>query len=166
MKQFLSLIAALVIATALTGCSNLYNSTPEFAQADQAYWQTRSLAVSVRGSDRQSKISEVKAGELFYANCDTFSRTVADLLIDQGADPAEVYLVIVEIPVKGFVWEKRADKWQRVRADVHQIVEYKGLAIDNRWGVVPVKDLEWEYEFVRKMNLADQRWIAWDLNAL
>lgn len=161
MKHFITAIATLTIVLALTGCSSLYNSTPEFAKANDAYFKVKSLAVPVRGAERKSQIDKVAAGELFYANCDTFSRTVADMLVlEYDADPAEVWLVNVSLPVKGFVWINNGNSWHRVKEEPHQIVIYRDLAIDNRWGVVPVKDLEWEYRFNRKMNMKDQKWVA------
>ena len=141
----------------LMGCSNLYNSTPEFAAADKAYWKVKALALPYRGAERKSQLDKVKAGEPFYSNCDTFSRTVADLLVDQGAKPSDVWLVVVSTPVNGIVWEKRFGKDRRIKVFYHQIVEYKGIAIDNLNGVLPMADLR-NYTFVKKMNMKDRKW--------
>ena len=156
MKNWLlSLIAVCLIS----GC---FNKTPEFTQAQDAHLRTYALAAQVRGADRISQAAKVRAGERFYANCDTYSRTVADLLVsDYGADPSQVWLVQVDIPVKGFVWENQNGKWQRIKASKNQVVLYKGLVLDNRWRpVVTVKDLGFEYEFVKKMNIQDKQWVA------
>jgi hypothetical protein len=157
MKHLIAILAII----ALTGCSNLYNSTPEWATAVDVYHDVDHLAVQVRGADRESKADEVRGKELFFANCDTYSRTVADLLVnDYGADPADVWLVQVRIPVKGFVWEKVGNKWIRIKSTPHQIVMWQDIVIDNLWGVVPVKSLEWRYRFDSKMSMEDPKWVA------
>lgn len=147
----------------LMGCSKLDTTLPEYGLASDAKAKVHSLAVPVRGTERKSQLDKVLAGELFYANCDTYSRTLADLLIHRGADPAEVWLVNVSIPVAGFVWVNRGNGWKRVKADPHQVVLYRGMALDNRWpGVLTVKDLEWKYKFNKKMNMQDRQWVAWE----
>ena len=161
MKQYL--YAAIVcwsvcLMTLLSGCSNLYNSTPEFATAYEVQGRVHALAAQVRGAERVSRAEAVRNGERFYANCETYARTVADLLVnDYGADPAEVYLVTVHIPAKGFAWVYENGKWGKDKGIGHMIVEYQGWIIDNRWnGVLTRKDLEWEYEFVGKKAWADK----------
>jgi hypothetical protein len=174
MKQYLNAAVVCFVCAALViwlmGCgpaakifsSGLDTTTPEFAAVQDAHLRTYHLAAQVRGADRVSKADEVRRGERFFANCDTYSRTVADLLVtDYGANPAQVWLVRVRIPIQGFAWEKAGGKWVRVKSSRHQIVLYKGLVADNRWqAVVTVDDLEWRYRFDQKMNLQDQKWIA------
>jgi hypothetical protein len=175
MKQYLNAALVCFVCAALViwlmGCgpaakiftSGLDTTTPAFAAIQDAHLRTYHLAAQVRGADRVSKADEVRRGERFFANCDTYSRTVADLLVtDYGADPAQVWLVQVDIPVVGFVWDQQpSGKWQRVKAEKHQVVLYRGMVSDNRWRpIVTAKDLEWEYKFVRKMNLQDLKWVA------
>jgi len=148
MKYLISIIAALF----LTGCSTLYNSTPEFSDAYEVQGRVHTLATQVRGADRTSQADKVRAGERFFANCETYARTVADLLVnDYGADPAEVYLVTVHIPPRGFAWVYENGKWGRDTGSRHMIVEYQGWVIDNLWnGVLTLEDLEFDYEIISK----------------
>jgi len=140
MKQ---LIASLAIVATLTlgGCSNLYNSTPEFFAVTGNTTQDNYLGVSHTGQ-----------------NCEAFSQAIAAKLIEFGADPCKVWLVKARIPNKGFVWVNYGNGWYREKAQYHQIVIHEGMAYDNQWGVVPVKELEWEYDFTSKMNMEDQQW--------
>ena len=156
------IILIAILAIALTGCSNLYNSTPEFAAAYQAHGDTYALAAQVYEAERVSQAAKVRAGERFYANCDTYSRTIADLLVsDYGADPAEVWLVQVTGKSKGR-WMTSASRRVSMPVTDHQIVLYRGCVIDNRWRpVLTLEDLEWEYAFLRKQNMADKKWVAW-----
>lgn len=162
MKRVITAIATLAIVLALTGCSSLYNSTPEFAAAYDAHGKTYHLAAQVRKAERVSMADKVRKGERFLANCDTYSRTIADLLIeDHGADPAEVWLVQVTGRSKG-MWITRNSRRVEMPVDIHQVVVWKGIVIDNRWKpVLTLDDLEWEYDFLRKKNMKDQKWIAW-----
>jgi hypothetical protein len=156
------LCVVVLLAWGFYGCAGIDTGTPEFKSISDAHSRTYRLASQVRGADRESKADEVRAGERFFANCDTFSRTVADLLVtDYGADPADVWLVQVDIPVVGFVWEQQPNgKWKRILADRHQVVLYRGLVSDNRWWpIVTMEDLKFDYRPVRKMNMRDKEWV-------
>lgn len=64
--KHLIIIAALVIAltiTLLTGCSKLYNSTPEFSNVLDAKARVDRLASYARGADRVSRVDAVNAGQ-------------------------------------------------------------------------------------------------------
>lgn len=161
MKYLIASIICFIFAfftLTFMGCSN---KTPEFAEAYEAQGQVHSLATQVRGADRASQLNSVLEGKRFFANCETFARTTADLLIHNGAKPEDVWLVVVEMPVRGFVWEQWGGKWHRIKSDRHMIVEYRGYVIDNRFNaVLTQKDLEWEYAWIKRQNMKDQKWIS------
>jgi hypothetical protein len=149
---------AIVIALLVWGLYGCAPKSPEFRAAYDVHGRVYHLAAQVREADRESKADQVRAGERFYANCDTYSRTIAELLIsDHGADPADVWLARVSQKRKG-MWIARSNT-VHLPVEHHQIVIYKGYVIDNRWrAVLSVKDLEWEYHFGLAQNMQDQAW--------
>lgn len=120
-------IAVLTLAWALFGCAS-----PKVNLAHEAEWQVRQLAHQVIDAPRTSQIDKVHAGETFRANCETYARTVADLLIEYGADPEEVWLVRVGVPMRGISLWDFGKGFIRMPIMYHMIVYYKGVIIDNR----------------------------------
>jgi hypothetical protein len=152
MKQFI-IITAIALATMLTGCSSLYNSTPEFSSALDAKARVDHLAGYARGAERVSQIDAVNAGQPFMANCETWARTLADLLIQDVADPADVALVIVKMKPNrpGKTWYPEDER--------HMLVEYKGMLMDRSWpGLLAYDDLEYEYDFQLRQSMAGGGW--------
>lgn len=120
-------IAILIIAYLLNGCA----TSPAYRAAYNAEFQVRRLAIPVLYSDRWSHIEHVEAGKPFRANCETYSRTIADVLVKDGADPAEIWLLIGRI------------KGTQVK---HMVVYYDGIIIDGRKPYVSAFDVvphEW-----------------------
>lgn len=148
------IVAIAVLAIMLTGCSSLYNSTPEFSSALDAKARVDHLAGYARGADRVSQIDAVNAGQPFMANCETWARTLADLLIQEGADPADVALIIADPK------PNRPHKtWYPEDRESHMLVEYKGMLLDSNWpGMLTYKDLEYEYDFRLRQSMAGGGW--------
>lgn len=160
---FVATVVMLIGISTGIGCAWFDKTTPEFQAAYDAHGKTYHLAAQVREAERVSQAAKVRAGERFLANCDTYSRTIADLLVtDYGADPAEVWLVQVSGKKRG-MWITRTNHLVEIPVGNHQIVIYGGWVIDNRWRpVLKVKDLEWEYVFEKMQNMQDKLWVAYD----
>jgi hypothetical protein len=127
----------------------------------------KSLAVPTCSTAALSEIDKLLAGEKFCANPKTFAYTAADLFIHNNVDPADVWIVEAEIPIRGFVWLKENGKWHRkTTPDLYYVTVYKGghvLDPNPKWqSVLSPKDLEWEYDWAKMYNMADQVWVKAD----
>jgi hypothetical protein len=97
-------------------------------------------------TDPVSQIESVRVGKPFYANCQTFSLTVLDMLIERGVDPADIELAVVRILPKGFAWVYENGKWGIDKGEMHQVVVWDDMVLDNRFDRVVVReDLNREY---------------------
>ena len=159
MKRIIAAIAVLAITAICFGCTT---TTPEKKLASDAYFDVKSVAVYSTGADGKSKFEDVLAGNKVFMKCDSFSQTIIDALLHKGANPADIWLVNVSVPVKGISLVNYGNGWHRRKAIGHVLVLYKGIAIDNKWGAIAVKELEWEYIFMKKQNLVTGEWVEWD----
>jgi len=161
MKRIIALIAVLAIVPCVA-FAGWFSNSPEMKLASDAYFAVKSVAVYSTGADGKSKFTDVLSGNKVFMKCDSFSRTAIDALLHKGADPKDIWLVYAKVPVKGFSFVNYGNGWQRRKAIGHNLVLYKGIAIDNKWGAIEVKELEWEYIFMKKQNLVTGEWVEWD----
>jgi hypothetical protein len=143
MKHLLLLAITLVF---MAGCSTLNIKSPEYQTASDVHGKAYSLAVQVRGTKPVSQIEAVRASKPFYANCQTFSLTVRDMLIERGVDPADIQLAVVRVLPAGFAWVYENGKWGIDKGEMHQVVVWNDMVLDNRFDrVVAREDLNREY---------------------
>ena len=145
MKALATIFTAMIF---ITGCSTLDTSAPAFSHALDAQGKVHALATQVRGAERISQADKVRSGERFFANCETYARTVADLLVKDGAE--DVWLVTVQTK-PGYGWVRENGRWSRDTGERHMVVEYAGHVIDNRWrAVLTWDDLKFEYREISR----------------
>ena len=131
MKKFLcaSMVCWAIAGLALfflVGCVS-----PAHQLAFDTERQVNRLANQVMYADRNSQIDRIFAGQKFDSNCETYSRTIADLLVENGADPEDVWLVNVTVPLRGVqVWDLGNGPELR-RSMGHMVVIYQDVMIDN-----------------------------------
>lgn len=153
----LTLFISVVIILVFTGCSGFMPSTPEFREAYKVQGEVHSLGHYYHDGAETSQVGKVLEGKRFYyKDSGVYAQTVADLLVYNGASKDDIYFVIVDIPVRGFAWEKIEGSWQRSTSSQHLVVEYKGYIIDNQLNaVLSVDDFTRSRSLVSKQRMSE-----------